>query len=92
MKVLALRGLVDLAGMGTLVDGFLARIVHQLRQRFLVDHVETVGELHVGIAVGGETGTISLAKRADQGVAVLAADLTVLVAVAIIEAGLLHRG
>jgi hypothetical protein len=46
--------------------------------------METVGELGVGIAAGGETGTISLAKRADQGVTMLAADLAVLVAVAII--------
>jgi hypothetical protein len=68
----------------------LARIVHQLRQRLLVDLMETIGELCVGIAAWGKTGTISLAKRADEGVAVLAADLTVLVAVAIIEAGLLH--
>jgi hypothetical protein len=66
-------------------------VVHQLRQRLLVDLMKAVGQLGIRIAAGGEAGTIRLSEGADQCVAVLAADLAVLVAVADVEAGLLHR-
>ena len=73
------------------VEGFLARSVHQLRQRLLVDLMETIGELRVWVTMRGEARPIGFAQGADQPVAVLAGNSAILVAVAIVEAGRCDR-
>jgi hypothetical protein len=55
----------------------------ELVERSLIHLVENRAELFVVIAVRGEVASVDLAQCADLGIAVLLADLTVFVAVAV---------
>jgi hypothetical protein len=65
-------------------------IMNQLRQGWLVELVQHVGQLGIPGTVGGEMGAINLAEVRNQRVAVFPRDLAVLVAVALIQARLFH--
>jgi hypothetical protein len=66
------------------------RAARQLRQRLIVKPMEHVAKLiDVGDLIG-EILTVGSAQRSDPGIAVRAADGAVLIAVALIEARLLH--
>ena len=52
--------------------------------------MQAVRELRIRITTGREAGTVSFPEGSDQGVAVLTGDRAVLVAMPIVEAGLLH--
>lgn len=73
----SLRGLGDLV---TQVAGFI--IAAELAQRCLVQLKTNLAQL-LGLRIPGcETLSVNLAQRADQGIAVLVADFTILVPVA----------
>src|SRR5580658_6130653 len=65
-------------------------IAAELAQRRLVQLKQDFAELLGRGITGRKTLSVNLAQRADEGVAVLAADFTVVVAVAIVETGFAH--
>src|SRR5664279_3923516 len=65
-------------------------IAAELAQRRLVELKQDLAQCRGSRITGGETDPVDLAQRADQGVAVLVTDFTVLVAVAIVESRLAH--
>jgi hypothetical protein len=65
-------------------------IMNQLRQGWLIQPVQHVGQLGVSGTVDGEMDAIDLAQVRNQRVAMFPSNLAVLVAVALIEAGLFH--
>src|SRR6185437_9456225 len=74
------RGLPDLA-----VQMPRAVVAHQLAQRLLVKRRQNLRKLGAFRLVGGERRSVDLAQRRDQRVAVLSADLAVLVAVTAVQ-------
>jgi hypothetical protein len=65
-------------------------IAPQLAQRGLVQLMQNVAQLLGWGIAGGETLSVNLAQRANEGVAVLVADFAIMVAVAIVETCLAH--
>ena len=65
-------------------------IAAELVQRRLVQLKQDFAELFAVRITGGETLSVNLAQRADQGVSMLVADFAILVAVAIVETCLAH--
>ena len=70
------------------VAGFI--IPAQLAQRRFVELTQNVAQLLGGRITGGETLSVNLAQRADEGVAVLVAYFAIVLAVSIVEACLAH--
>lgn len=66
-------------------------IVHELRERRLVQLVQDVAELLFGSAPLGEVLAVHLAQRANQRVAMLLAQLTVLVAMQTVQTWLFQE-
>jgi len=66
-------------------------IFNQLGERRLIQLSEDVRQLVSVFEARREGGSIVLAQSSNQRVAVLPADLTILVAVAVVEAWLFHR-
>jgi hypothetical protein len=65
-------------------------VLHQLTERVLIKPMQNVTQFLMIASPSCEALTIGLAKGADKRVAVLSADLSMLITVAIIQAGLFH--
>src|ERR1700712_2518422 len=78
-------GFVDLA-----LEMAMLMVVDQLAQRVLIHRSEHVRELLFRLSCRGERGSINLAQRTHERVAVFAADLAVLVAVTSLQPWLIH--
>jgi hypothetical protein len=65
--------------------------VHQLVQRGLVEPGEHVLQFFVVGGALGEAGAVGSPEGANEGLAVLAADLPILVAMAAVQSWLIHR-
>jgi hypothetical protein len=70
--------------MGNFVQAARVVVPPQLTQGMLIEPVQYITELLVVAGICREVFAICLAKRADKRIAVLSADLSMLVAVAIV--------
>jgi hypothetical protein len=67
-------------------------IPDQLTERRLIQNAQRVTQLLVAWYPWSEVGTVGLTQSRDKRIAVFPVDFTILIAVALIETGLLHDG
>jgi hypothetical protein len=81
---------VTLLLLGNFVKTACLVIPDQLAHRMLIEHVKHFAKLFSPAASGCKAVAVGPAQRADQGVAVLSANLTVLIAVSFVQSRLFH--
>ena len=67
-------------------------IPDQLTERRLIQNAQRLTQLLVAWYPWREVGTVGLTQSRDERIAVFPVDFTILIAVALIETGLLHGG